>query len=633
MRRFTLTLLVLAFLAPLSALAADAVDFDMRVFQYNPATDSDKLLFADTFTVVKGVTATGFLVAFSTEIDVTEVDTSRTSLMVHAVTIGSRPTNYSRNFSVEYGLPARLTNIEGKNGAQYTLSMTPIGPRDVDTAGCSFSHQQGDSFKKDPTAYFDIYYVPRTLGDFYWNSVRAVIDQRYRTFRDLNHYNLPGKFALYLAPCKMYSVLWDDRFGTMVDPTRDNTFALFNKTINTADPFVIMQASVYKQYGYAPPFLTEGMAGYLSFAIFDMKRLVDEGRTRPIRELLDTYSYYTADPLVADRTAATFVKYLIDQYKIGDFLEVYDKADDLSLADVIEETYGKSVDALEGEWRTYVDTVRITFQRTLYFADIAETMRDYNLLDIYSRALLEQAATPADSEVAYNYLVRSQFFAGNYYDAARYQQQVVNIDDTVPRNWMALGAYNMMNGKYDEASEYLHKAAAMDTTDQMIKFNLALNYLYRGKIDTARTMLDAIVTGDASAPAGVESRIMLASLLFRSGDEQDRARAVTLCRQCIAMLQPQLEGGQALAGTYLWAGIAYLGAGDLPMGWDLLSVAQFLETRPFYQGIINLWMGKASDMRGEHTVARDYYGAVLSGGAADYHQQEAKVLLKDPFNQ
>jgi hypothetical protein len=83
----------------------------------------------------------------------------------------------------------------------------------------------------------------------------------------------------------------------------------------------------------------------------------------------------------------------------------------------------------------------------------------------------------------------------------------------------------------------------------------------------------------------------------------------------------------------MWLGICYLGMGDTGSAQDYLTTALFLETRPFYQGMIELWLGKVADVRGEHDVAREHYGRVMSLPAAIYHQDEARELIKTPYVQ
>ena len=297
-----------------SAMAIDGVQCELNVSQLDTLTGENVLLYSDTSWFLDSLTSVGFLVSFSTEFEFTHIDTNRCEFMVHVVTLDQPVHNYSQDFQVEYGLPARIDSIVGKNNALYSLAVTPLRSSEIDTSGCSIVHTRQGDFRFDPSAYMDIYYVPNSFGDFYWNTVKGIMDERYRVFKSINNFTLPGKYAIYLCPCPIYSVIWDKRFGMMIDPTRNIAFALYNHNVNTADPFLILDASVYRNYGYAPAFVAEGLASYLTYAAFEMKQLITDGRNLPIESLLVTYNYYTADPAVSDRTSATFVKYLINEY-------------------------------------------------------------------------------------------------------------------------------------------------------------------------------------------------------------------------------------------------------------------------------------------------------------------------------
>ncbi|MCB2230870.1 hypothetical protein KQH82_09170 [bacterium] len=626
----TLILLLCLALAPVAVNAMAAVDFDLRLYQNDTATGKAHLLLADTTTIVKGISAQGFLLFLSVDLEVTDADTSGASFLVHTVTLNEVPQNQARSFTAEYGLPARIDGIVGKNGASYSFRLTPLGLTEVDTSGCGYSHRQKGVFKADPSAYTDIYFVPQSLADFYWNSVKGLVDERYELFRDINHFTTAGKYSFYLCPCLIPSVIWDKRFGTMIDPSSSAAFALYNREFSSAYPFVIMHIATLRNYGYAPPFLSEGLAGYLGFARFDMQEVVKRGENIPLADLMDTYDYLTTDPLLADRTAGSFVRYLIDQYKITRYLELYKQADDLSLQNSIEKVYGRSLSTLQKEWLHYLDTLTIDFDQIHYFADEVETMRDYRQLGVYSEAMLAHAANHADTAEAYSYLVRSAFFNGDYYQATDYAQKQVEVAPASARAHMSLGAYQMMNGLYDDARKSLLEARALDSTDMYVAFNLALNHLYRGEVEDARFLLEKVVTKVEGAPV-IEAQLTLASILFHSGDPDQIERARQLCRKATEKLVPILSGGTSSAATYLWAGIAYLGLDDSGTAWDYLQVALMLESRPFYQGMINLWLGKVSDVRGEHDVAREFYGRVLALPSSDYHQQEARNLLKGPY--
>jgi len=85
------------------------------------------------------------------------------------------------------------------------------------------------------------------------------------------------------------------------------------------------------------------------------------------------------------------------------------------------------------------------------------------------------------------------------------------------------------------------------------------------------------------------------------------------------------------ASTAMWRGIAQLQLGRPAEAQGFLEAARFLEIRPFYVGMIDLWLGKCADIRGEHAEARRHYNAVLAGASALYHQEEARGYLNTPY--
>jgi hypothetical protein len=84
---------------------------------------------------------------------------------------------------------------------------------------------------------------------------------------------------------------------------------------------------------------------------------------------------------------------------------------------------------------------------------------------------------------------------------------------------------------------------------------------------------------------------------------------------------------------YLWTGIALVGLDDADNAYDQLNQALFLESRPFYKGMINLWLGKAADLRGKRDLARVHFSDVISGASAAYHQEEALKFIDSGFHQ
>ena len=614
-------------------LADNAVSFTFEVYQHDAANDRQVKLVSDTAQLLEGIRAYGFLVNFSVEIEITRVDSNKVFFNAHVFTLTPQADAVARSFQVEYGLPARIDNLSGKNGTVFSMLITPLEKSDLNPFPCTWVHYQADNFKFEPTAYTDLYYVENTFGDFYWNSIKGLLEERFRLFRDLNNFNLPGKYSVFLCPCPIYSVIWDRRFGMMVDPTRSNAFVLFGKDINSVDPFVLLQASIFRNYGYAPPFLSEGFANYLSFVNYDMKKIVANDNPPPLETLMNTFDYLKADPYLADRMAGSFVRFLINQYKIDIFLKLYRGADDLNLKESIEQTYEKKLPELEKDWRHYLDTVSITPQQLDYYAQQAEITFDYRRMLEYYQDLVTRVTARVDSVTALTKLVRAYFFTGDYYQATETQRRLVELDSADARGWMALGNYQMMNGLYDSAYSHLEKARSLDTTDNMIRFNLALNSYYRGDRDKARELFLKVIEQPMDATAQGESRVMLGNIFLESGNKDNKAAAERYLAEAIPIESNIIQGNNVSPANHLWMGVANIGLGDYGTAYEYLNVALYLETRPFYLGLINLWLGKLADVRGEREIAREHYGRVLALASPVYCQDEARKYLDKPYQQ
>lgn len=628
----TVFLFFLFSFGPTTAQIAVGVDCALTVEQRNDQGEL-VLLYSDTTLLLHSMPATGFLTAFSVDIKMTQIDSVGCAFNLHTVTLGPSIHNYAKQYRVEYGLPARMAGIIGKDGVEYVLSIKPLGRTEVDTTGCSLDHRPPGAFAASPSGYMDFHYVRTSFGEYYWNVPKGMFEERYRLFRAMNNFNMPGKFMIYLCPCPLFSVIWDDRFGMMVDPTRNAAYSIYTKNFNSADPFLVLHAAVYKNYGYAPSFLSEGLAGFLSFAEYGMKEIVAAGSNLELDSFLDTYAYYNINADLADKTAASFTKYLINQYSTDKFLTMYKQAHDLNLRNVMVATYGKSISELENEWLNYIDTVSISQADLSLYASLAEGMFNYPLMYKYGVDLLSKASSRQDSLSALDYVIRASFSRGDYYAATDYQQQLITLQPDYGLNWIALAGYQLMNGLYAESKQSLNEARALDSTNQLIDFNLALNDLYTGKEAAAwQRMAGIIMNGSAGGPQA-ETRALYGNKLAQSSSEEDQALAIQYCTEAINRLGQSIRSGNASAEAYLWTGIAYLGLGDTGNAWDHLHIARFLELRPFYLGMTSLWLGKVADTMGEHEVAKEYYSVVISGAAADYHQRQARQLSQEAYRQ
>jgi len=405
---------------------------------------------------------------------------------------------------------------------------------------------------------------------------------------------------------------------------------LYTTQINTADPFVLMLLATYRQYGYAPAFLADGYANSVTLALDDMKKIIDDKKAVPLASLLDTYGYFTADPEVADLTSATFVRYLVARYPFDKFMTLYKKADDLNLKTSIETVYGKPVAALESDWRAWVDTLTLLPSQFRYYSERAEAMFDYHRMVLYARRSLKSAVKKADSAQALPLLARASFNAGDYYGATDAQRAGFRFDSSSAA-WVACAGYQMMNGLYDSARVNLEEARRRDTTSQLVLMNFAMNKLYSGDTAGARQTLEQM---NLSTESGLpEVKTLLGHIYLKSRERVERAKAVPLFQGAVTAFQMRVGQHNTLPPEQLWLGMAFLGLDDQSNALTALQLADFMETRPFYSGLIRLWLGKAADLRGERDVAREMYTSVLAIPSAHYVQQEAKYYLQTPYTQ
>ena len=627
MIKIILTALLSAFLLVSSSIAIDGTKCQLAVFQYDTESDTDVLLYQDTSIFIKDLPATGFIGPFSLEVEFKQIDTARVAFNVHVVTLGPPAKTLSRSFTMEYDLPARLREIESKNGSMYSLVITPLTMVQIE-GGCDTDYREKGAFGAVPSAYMDLHYVQSSLADYYVETVKGYLDYDFRRFQSFAGFTLPGKMAVYLCPCPLYSVIWDKRFGMSVDPTRNNAFAIYDKNFNSADPFIVTYTSVLRNFGYSPAFISEGLANYFSFSLHDMKQILKEDSAFSLQPMLETYTYFTTNPVTADRTSTSFVKFLINTYNLDHLLKLYKAADDLNLRDKIEEIYEKPFTQLEAEWKNWVDTSGLELRDYSTAAALSETMFSYRQMMKYARELTDRSVSDKDSLRSLRILRQAYFYGGDYYGADSAQSLIVKLDTTDASALMARGSYHMMNGYYDESLADFQKAHSMDSTNQVISFNLALNYLYRGDTTTAGSILEGNISDGKGSMAQGETRIFLGYILKNSGDSSSIRIAERYFQQASNMYQQSLSLQKSSASPYMWLGIALLGLNDAEGAIDFLKVADFLATQPFYNGMINLWLGKAYLQMGQNEAARDHLARVFIYASADYHQQEARKYLE-----
>ncbi|RKX17031.1 MAG: hypothetical protein DRP51_11540, partial [Candidatus Zixiibacteriota bacterium] len=382
---------------PSLLLADEAIRFELIVRQKPAMVDNYYEIRRDTIEVLVGHSLYNLLVNMSLDIKVESIDSLSVEFTNHLTTIGQTPYNFAKRYKVEYNLPARVENIPGKNGSIYQLLISPRELINIDPENCPFVTGAESQFKNSPSANFDFYFLPNSLADFDWNVIKGYLEADFVQFRDALGISLTNKITYYLTPCPLNTVNWDKRFGYVIDPGRSRIMALYSHDFISSEAILSNMLVLLRQWGYAPPFLLEGLAGYFEFNTYEIKNIKNRGEIPPLNSMLTSSGYYSADPQTTEIISASFIKFLADSYGIGKVKELYNKSDDLYLQKNMESIFGQPLDSLEANWSYYVDTVSNSRGLFDFYASRAGALFKSDLQITYYEEMLKLDATHRDS--------------------------------------------------------------------------------------------------------------------------------------------------------------------------------------------------------------------------------------------
>ncbi|HSG98890.1 MAG TPA: tetratricopeptide repeat protein, partial [candidate division Zixibacteria bacterium] len=477
-----------------------------------------------------------FVANFSLELTVGAVDSQRVDINAFLATVGSRPDSRTKRFLMELELPAVIDNIRGKAGATYKLRLIPRAYTDIEVGACEYDHRDSGSFKHDPTAYFDLYYVPQSLGDYHWNKVKQLLEGDFRPFREAFDITMPGKIHYFMYPCPTPTIAWDSRFGYYIDPTRLQAHVVYNHEYMGANVLVANLTQLLRVSGYAPPFLAEGLASYFYFNDYETLLAKEQGKLLPLADLLTTWGYYSADPTLAAAQAGSFCRFLADTRGIERFRALYKESDDLTIAGQFIEQYGEPITALESAWLAHLDTLQPTRKQFLKRSGIEAAFGSpRRALDVLETALRWDGSISDTLNTMEN---MAPYYAElGLYDLALRTYQA--LFDAAPesstnrsRYLLRVGYYNMLTGELERARENFTALAQMDSTQAPVaRYNLARTALLAGDTTGALADLERMRIEKIEPLLQAEVTLTLAYIYGQPGSFADPDTAAVRFRQ------------------------------------------------------------------------------------------------------
>lgn len=609
----------------------NGVELELIVRQKPQLIDNYYEILRDTLVAPLGTSLSSFQVNFSLEIKVTAIDSPFVNFDCHLITIGSQPYTVARRHRIEYNLPARLEDIPGKNGSVYQVLISPRRPLELDTTSCPYDPSVPGQFIANPSANFDFYYIEGGLADYNWKQTRDYLEAEYVRFRNALDITAPGKVTYYLCPCPVRTEHWDKRFGYAIDPGRSTIYALYGHQFISCDGILTNMLKLLKLWGYAPPLIVEGLAGYFEFTQYETKRLAQDRRLPDLRDLLTTAGYHAADPQAAELAAASFIKYLADAYGINKVKQWYEQADDLTIARSFSSVFAMSVDSAQGEWRVYVDTVSVTRDMFDFYAARSGALLRRSTRRQYLETMQAYDSDRADTVATWTRLALLYYQSGDYYRAIEGYRQLIASDTVRPMYYQILGNLHLANGDYDAASAAFDSALALDTTLVAAALMKARILAIRGDTTEALALTRDYFGRETSLPEKAAFLLQLGEFTHAGGPDHDSAAADNYYADALYWLNKIIEQNQPDPVYYLRAGTAALGLREYQQALSYLETAHFVETRELFLGEILLRIGQVHDALGNREQALTYYREALNSQIAAYQRDICIQFIDHPY--
>ncbi len=585
----------------------------------------------------EGIKTTAFMVNFTLDITAVYNDTGFFECNFSLFTLGPQTQTFFKKFRSNPGGVYFLENVKGKKNTVYRIGISPLSVEQTASASvCRFDYREDGIWEFDPAAHFELYFVPKSLGDARWNLIREFIEKNYRNFKDAFQIDFPGKINYFLAPCNLPEVNWDPRMGYAIDPPRSNCFVIYSHDVNTVDPIPAQLVRIYRYLGYAPPMLAEGMAAYFDFPHFYARKLQETAELPDLDAMVKSVDYYDLPDLNNITAASSFVKYLLDIYGYARFADLYGRATDVSLPDDVFAVYEKSLDELETEWRDMLDTISFSFELVQYYYDRDRYIYRWSSMEMFLTTMHEKADSYSDSTFVFYEDGWNRYMRGEYQTARERFETVLGLEPSKPLHLVIFGNLLLIDGRYDSARTMYHRMLAIDSTALAGLYKLGESYYWQDNTDSAMYYLRQNLSEDQSQLTRSSSALLLGEFALRQGDTAAAAEYYTQARS----FMEQIYASGRTNPSYLLRlgqadlGLALCGEETLTSARGFLESAQFFEIYPrrviFITRILRE-LGRVADLMGRRDTALEYYQQALTYPLPPAFEEQVREYIREPF--
>jgi len=615
------------------------INFEVSVREKVSGSDDNFVLIDKReFQVVEGMKTTGFMGNFTLDLTATCDDSGQFVCNFSMYTIGSKPQSYFKQFTSGPGGVYFIDNVRVKDGLVFRVGISPLSLEgtEVDIENCNYDPMYGKDWAMDPSANFDLYFVPRSLADSHWGIAKDYLEENYRRNKSMMRLGFPGKISYFLSPCPIPQMIWDERMGYSIDPMRANCFALYGHNANTVDAIPAVLVQIYRYFGYAPPMLAEGLAAYFDAPHYYARMLKNKDRLPGLNSLYKSSDYFMIPGTDGLAAASSFAKYLIDVYGLEKYRKLYDRATDLNVPDQLENIYGHTAADLEVQWLNVLDTISysVTELRAIYENELLIFRRQNG--DIFLKDLMNHMNSYYDSVYAISDYAWFTYMDGDYSASAKAYEQMMKLEPGKTYNLMLYGNIMMMQGNYDSAMTMYHRTLATDSTVKEALYKIGESWYWLNQSDSVRYYLQLDINEDQSQLSRSSSAVILGEMALRQGDTTSAREYYQKAQNFMGQI---MQGGRDNSAFLIRMGEAYLG---LYLCGDTVAekAAMFLESADFYNidplsvlydVRVTYSLGLLNDMLGNREKALEYYKRALENPMSDDWRRRFEKYIITPF--
>lgn len=640
MKKLIIVCLIIAAILQLNNTAlARQINFEITVREKASDNDSLYILIEDRTVQVREDIKTGvFITNFTLDLAATYNDSGLFNCNFSLFTLGPQAQTFFKEFRSHAGAIFFLENVRGKGKTIYRVGISPVSIDTTDQTreACNYDYRKDGVWQFDPSAHFDFYYIPKSLGDARWNLLRDFVEINYKDFKELFQLSFPGKINYFLAPCLLPEVIWDKRMGYAIDPPRSNVFALYTHQHNTVDAVPAYLLRIYRYMGYAPPLLAEGLAGYFEFPHYYASLLKDSNQLSPPAKIIKTVDYYRLPELQGFSAASSFVKFLIDTYGWSKFTQLYQEATDLNLANLFDKYYDISLDSLEKQWNHLLDTVTFKTGIYRYFYEREQFIQrqhgmDQMLVELKKRMDSFEDSTYVLSEEGWN-----RYMRGDYEAARDIYEQLLKLVPNNSNQLMIFGNLLLIDGQYDSARIIYDRLLRVDSTAKTALYKIGESFYWENRFDSAESYFLRDLNEDPSQLSSASAAVMLGELMLTEGDTSS---AKYYYEQALQVMEQVYQYGKTRPSFLLRLGQAHLGLSlcgesSLKTAKSFLEPALYFEvhpTRVIFVSRILRELGRLYDFEGERDKAIEHYQQALSYPLSPGFATQVRQYIITPF--